>query len=147
MFEYSLRLALQTDFPAIRRLIRIGMINPSGLDWNRFTVAVKPEGEVIGCGQIKPHGRGIFELASVAVDPKHRNNGIASAIVVGLMKDAPRPLYLTCRSGLGPFYGKFGFVALSLNEMPVYFQRMSKLAGLVTALARTRETLLVMKLK
>ena len=52
-----------------------------------------------------------------------------------------------CQSSLGPFYEKFGFHAISYEEMPRYFQRMSKLAGLVTALARREERLLIMKLQ
>jgi hypothetical protein len=52
-----------------------------------------------------------------------------------------------CESSLGPLYEKFGFRAISYEEMPRYFQRMSKLAGLVTTLARRKERLLIMNLK
>ena len=63
------------------------------------------------------------------------------------MKDSPRPLYLMCESSLGALYEKFGFRAIVYDEMPRYFQRMSKLAGLVTMLARRDVFLLVMKLQ
>jgi len=56
-------------------------------------------------------------------------------------------LYLMCESALGALYEKFGFRAISYEEMPRYFQRISKLAGLVTTLARREERLLVMKLQ
>jgi hypothetical protein len=52
-----------------------------------------------------------------------------------------------CESSLGPFYEKFDFRAVPYEEMPRYFQRISKLAGLVTSLARREERLLVMKLQ
>jgi hypothetical protein len=52
-----------------------------------------------------------------------------------------------CESSLGPLYEKFGFRGISYDEMPRYFQRMSKLAGLVATLARREERLLVMKLQ
>jgi hypothetical protein len=52
-----------------------------------------------------------------------------------------------CESALGSFYEKFGFRGISYEEMPRYFQRISKLVGLATTLARREEHLLVMKLQ
>ena len=118
-----------------------------GLDWKRFVVAVNESDEILGCGQLKPHGDGMLELASIAVYIEHRGKGVARLILHHLLKDSPRPLYLMCRSPLGPLYEKFGFHEIPYDEMPRYFQRMSKLAGLVTALARREERLLVMKLQ
>ena len=120
-----------------------------GLDWKRFVVATDQEGEVIGCGQLKPHGKEIFELASIATRPEYRNQGVARAIIERLLADSPRPLYLMCRSRLEPLYEKFGFHAISYAEMPRYFQRISKLAGWVEMVARSGEGegLSVMKLQ
>jgi N-acetylglutamate synthase-like GNAT family acetyltransferase len=142
-----IRPAHETDAAPIRDLIDLVGINPMGLDWKRFVVAVNERDEMIGCGQIKPHGQEVLELASIAVYPEHQGKGVARAIIEHLLKDSPRPLYLMCKSSLGPFYEKFGFRAISCEEMPRYFQRMSKLAGLVTTLARREEHLLIMKLK
>jgi N-acetylglutamate synthase-like GNAT family acetyltransferase len=102
---------------------------------------------MIGCGQLKPHGQDLLELASIAVYPEQRGRGIARAIIEHLLKNSPRPLYLMCESSLGPLYEKFGFCAISYEEMPRYFQRISKLAGLATTLARREERLLIMKLQ
>jgi len=118
-----------------------------GLDWKRFIVAVNERDEMIGCGQLKPHGADILELASIAVSPEHQGRGVARAIIEHLLKESPRPLYLMCESSLAALYEKFGFRGIAYEEMPRYFQRMSKLAGLVTALARREERLLVMKLQ
>jgi N-acetylglutamate synthase-like GNAT family acetyltransferase len=145
--EYSLRPAAETDAGAIRRLILKVGINPTALDWRRFIVATAPEGRVIGCGQIKPHGREIMELASIAVEEKYRKQGIAAAIINELLRTPTRPLYLTCRSRLGPYYERFGFVAIGPDEMPVYFRRLTQVAGILDAVARLGETLLVMKLE
>src|SRR5574339_218723 len=141
-----IRPARETEAAQIRDLIYLAGINPMGLDWKRFVVAVNDGDEMIGCGQLKPHGQEILELASIAVYPKHQGKGIARAIIEHLMKDTPRPLYLMCESSLGPLYEKFGFRGLAYEEMPRYFQRISKLAGLATTLARREERLLVMKL-
>ena len=118
-----------------------------GLDWKRFIVAVDDRDEMIGCGQLKPHGADILELASLAVYPDFQGRGVARAIIEYLLKDSPRPLYLMCESSLGTFYEKFGFRGIAYDEMPRYFQRMSKLVGLAAVLARREERLLVMKLQ
>jgi N-acetylglutamate synthase-like GNAT family acetyltransferase len=142
-----IRAARETEAAQIRDLIyRVG-INPMGLDWRRFVVAVDDHDEMIGCGQLKPHGQDVLELASIAVYPDHQGKGVARAIIEHLLKDSPRPLYLMCESALGPLYEKFGFHEISYEEMPRYFQRISKLAGLVTTLARREERLLIMKLQ
>lgn len=147
MTNFSLRPARETESAQIKRLIHLVGINPIDLDWKRFVVAVNDRDEMLGCGQLKPHGKDILELASLAVFPEHRGKGIARALIEYLLKDSPRPLYLMCESSVGPLYEKFGFRGISYEEMPRYFQRISKLAGLVTTLARREEHLLVMKLQ
>ena len=141
------RPARETEATQIRNLIYLVGINPTGLDWKRFVVAVNDQDEMIGCGQLKPHGQDVLELASIAVYPEHQGKGVARLIIEHLLKDSPRSLYLMCESSLGPLYEKFGFRGISYEEMPRYFQRMSKLAGLVTTLAHRKERLLVMKLQ
>lgn len=143
----TIRSARETDAAQIRDLIHVVGINPMGLDWKRFVVAVDDRDEMLGCGQIKPHGRDILELASIAVHPEHQGKGIGRAIIEYLLQNSPRPLYLMCESSNGPLYEKFGFREISYNEMPRYFQRISRVAGLVTTLARREERLMIMKLK
>jgi N-acetylglutamate synthase-like GNAT family acetyltransferase len=142
----TIRPAQEMEAAEIRDLIHLVGINPTGLDWKRFVVAVNDKDEMIGCGQLKPHGQDVLELASIAVYPEQQGKGIGRAIIEHLLKDSPRPLYLMCESSNGPLYEKFGFREVCYEEMPRYFQRMSKLAGLVTTLARREERLLIMKL-
>ncbi len=142
-----IRSAREAEASRIRDLIHKVGINPLGLDWKRFVVAVNDRDEMLGCGQIKPHGPEVLELASLAVYPQHQGKGIARAIIEHLLKDSPRPLYLMCESALGPLYEKFGFREISYEQMPRYFQRISKLAGLATMLAHREERLLIMKLQ
>lgn len=143
----GIRPARESESSQMKELIHLVGINPTGLDWKRFVVAVNDRDEMIGCGQLKPHGNDVLELASLAVYPEHQGKGVARALIEYLLKDSPRPLYLMCESSLRPLYEKFGFQEIQYEEMPRYFQRISKLAGLVTALARRKERLLVMKLK
>lgn len=146
MAEILLRPALETDFPAIKALVHEAQINPMGLDWHHFIVAETPDGQFAGCGQLKPHSDGTLELASIAVIPPQRGKGIARAIIQKLMDEAPRPLYLTCRSQLGPFYEKFGFRGISGSELPKYFQRISRLAKVINSLHLVQDKMLVMML-
>jgi N-acetylglutamate synthase-like GNAT family acetyltransferase len=120
------------------------------LDWRRFVVAVDEQGQVIATGQVKPHQKGeILELASIAVVEQHRGEGLARTIIEHLLKDSPRPMYLTCRSRLQPFYQKFGFRTLTYGDMPRFYQRLSKLANVFMTITRQDQAdgLSVMKLQ
>ena len=144
---YTLRPARETESAPIKALIHLVGINPMDLDWKRFIVAVNDQDEIMGCAQLKPHGKDMLELASLAVYPEQRGKGVGRALIEALLKDSPRPLYLMCESAVGPLYEKFGFQEIQYEEMPRYFQRISKLAGLVTSLAHRQERLMVMKLQ
>jgi amino-acid N-acetyltransferase len=147
MVAYTLRPARESESALIKALIHSVGINPMGLDWKRFVIAVNDRDEIIGCGQLKPHGKEIIELASIAVAPEHRGNGVARRVIEHLLEESPRPLYLTCVSSNGPLYQKFGFVSIQYEEMPRYFQRLSKLGEALITLSRRNERLLVMKLQ
>ena len=145
--KYSLRPALESESSSIKDLIKLVGINPTGLDWKRFIVAVNERGQVVGCGQIKPHGADIRELASIAVLPKYRGQGIARAVIEMLLDESSRPLYLMCLSHNGPMYEKFGFRALEAEALPRYFSRMKKIFDIADVFRKTEESLLVMKLE
>ena len=144
--EYRLRPATEADFPEIKALIRQVRINPIGLDWSRFTVAVDGSGRMIACAQLKPVPGDVVELASLAVRRSYRRRGIARALIEHLLKNAPRPVYLTCRSGLGKMYEKFGFQVVDGEEVPRYYRRLQRLAGIFMNLTGKNDSLLVMKL-
>jgi len=92
MHPYQIRFAQETESAQIKALIYEVGINPTGLDWRRFLVAVDGSGRVIGCGQIKPHGSDVLELASIAVLPEQRGQGIARRIIDQRLSENPRPL-------------------------------------------------------
>lgn len=145
--DFYLAPALETDFPAIKALIYETGINPTSLNWQRFRVAkTTATDQFIACGQLKPHGDGTVELASIATAPAWRGKGVASAMVQKLIDEGPRPLYLTCLSSMGTFYQKFGFRSISGDELPKYYRRLSTFAGVVHALHLIGEKMLVMQL-
>ncbi len=147
MEKYTVRYALESESAQIKDLINLVGINPTGLDWKRFLVAVNDSGQVIGCGQIKPHGGDIRELASIAVLPEYRGQGIARAVIEMLLRENPKPLYLMCISHNGPMYEKFGFQAIANSQLPRYFSRIKKLFDITDVFRKTEEDLLVMKLE
>ena len=145
--EYVVRRATRNDLPAVRALIHTVHINPTGLDWSRFLVAAGPEGNLIGCGQIKPHADGSRELASIAVQEQARGQSVARAVIEALLDLQPeRPLFLICRSRLGPFYIKWGFHAIVQEEMPTYFRNISRVERIFNSKAQPEDRLLVMRL-
>lgn len=139
-----LRIAQEEDARVIRDLIHEAQINPFGLDWRHFIVAVDPKAGIIGTGQIKTHYDGTRELASIAVRPAYQNRGIAKQIIQQLLEENPPPLYLTCRSSLGAFYQKFGFLPLETRQLGGYFARIHRLGAFFMKLRRTEDGLLVM---
>jgi N-acetylglutamate synthase-like GNAT family acetyltransferase len=145
MNDYQLRQATSDDSPSIRKLVLEAHINPTSLDWNRFIVAVDPKDRVIGCGQVKPHRDGSLELASLVVHPSWRGLGMARDILEHLIASHEGTLYLMCRSSLGPLYEKFGFQAIDTPQMPKYFQRVSRISGIIETLRKEGEKLLIMK--
>jgi hypothetical protein len=146
MASFHIRPAIQSDFASIRALICSVRINPIGLDWRRFVVAVDSKGEVIGCGQIKPHWDGSQELASLAVDLEWRERGVARAVIRHLLDSHPGVIYLTCRAELRVFYERFYFRLAKAPEMSAYFRLIWGLFRIIKALHLVREGLLVMVL-
>ena len=102
----------ESDAATIRKIIREARINPFSLELAAFHHRR---------GRSRQGGRhragtdydGSRELASIAVVPACQGKGIATRIIERLLSQNPSPLYLTCRGTLGPFYRRFGFVALS----------------------------------
>ena len=139
----NLRPATQADQPIIKRIIRDENLNPMSLDWRHFLIA-EENGVVIGIGQMKQHGDGSRELASIAVVPERRGQGIASEIIRALLATENGNVYLTCRDKMETFYNRFGFCKIGRDEMTPYFRRLHRIGNIFARLAKTE--MLVMKL-
>ena len=140
----DIRPAAASDQSTITRMIHDAGINPMSLDWHRFIVA-EDDGEIVGVGQIKQHGDGSRELASIAAIPARRGQGIGSEIIRTLLAHENGVLYLTCREQLEIYYTRFGFRKIARDEMPPYFRRIIRLANIFTALSRGGVRIIVMK--
>ena len=144
----TLRPAAAEDQPAINALIKTVDINPMDLKWPHFLLAVDDDTQqVVATGQIKQHGDGSYELASIGTLPEYRGRGLAHQIIARLITQHTGELYLTCLSTMGPLYEQFGFRALTFDEMPTYFRRLTRVAKMAMWLDRRGLKLLVMKLE
>ncbi|RMG99292.1 MAG: N-acetyltransferase [Chloroflexi bacterium] len=133
--SFTLRPAQKKDADTIRQMIKKARLNPMGLDWRRFIVAIDENGRIIGCGQVKPHRDGSRELASLVVQKPWRKKGVARAIITHLQQQHHPPLWLMCGSHLIPFYTKHGFQHITNpNQMPPYFRRINHLFHLYSRL-------------
>jgi N-acetylglutamate synthase-like GNAT family acetyltransferase len=134
----TIRPATEGDQPTIRRLINEANLNRMGLHWQTFLVA-EENGEVVGVGQVKAHGDGSRELASMAVVPPRQGQGIGSTIINALLaREQDVVLYLTCRRELEGYYNRFGFRLLDLPAYPPYFRRLIPVINSVARLFRIR---------
>lgn len=113
-----IREATEADADAIRGLIRAAQLNPRDLDWRRFLVA-DDGGSVVACAQIRVHGGGSRELASVAVDPRRQGEGIGRAISeAAIAREPVRPLYLYTESIRTEYWRKFAFREIDGDGIP-----------------------------
>src|SRR4026207_2117218 len=120
-----IRPAVAADQKRIGAIIREAQINPMDLKWQHFIVAVNDDTQkIVGTAQIKTHGDGSRELASIATVPNYQHQGIATRPIQHWLANSTGPLYLGCRSQLEPFYERFGFRRLMDKEMPPYFRRL-----------------------
>lgn len=142
---YDIRPATEHNQAAIMALIRRVGINPLGIKWQRFLVAVNEADELIGCGQVKSHRDGSHELASIAVEDAWRGQNVGRTLIVELQSVHGRPLWLTCRSELRCFYEASGFIEMTdLDRMPPYFRRLKRFARLIQTITRQKVRLAVM---
>ena len=133
--SYTIRQAVEADQPVITAIVRHAGINPFSLHWPRFLVA-EDGGQVIGVVQIKLHGDGSRELASLAVIPERQGQHIGSALVGAILAGERGPLYLMCRDPLEGYYARFGFRRVTSPQMTPYFRRFMRVSGVFTLLSR-----------
>ena len=137
---FALRWANAEDASVIKRLIRAENLNLLGIEWQRFIVAEDVTGEaprIVGMGQVKVHGDGSRELASIATVPDRRGEGIATAIIDALLSTQAGDVYLTCRVRNEKFYERFGFGRVTEPQgVPPYFAQLVRLMNLAHRVGR-----------
>src|SRR5260221_7817757 len=140
------RPATAADQKTIKEIIHAVQINPMDLKWPNFVLAVDQDsGAIVGTAQVKQHGDGSRELASIATVPSHRQQGIAHQLINHVLAQHPGKLYLTCLDTMESFYQEFGFRTITTTEMTPYFRRMMRIAGALNFVSDEGRRLRVMQ--
>lgn len=115
--ECAIRPACDQDIKSIRRLVWSAKLDPTQLRWEQFWV-IECEGKLAACGQLRNFA-GAQELGSLVVAKDWRDRGLGSYLTKYLIQQATEPLYLECLGKrLASFYTRFGFVEVSVQELP-----------------------------
>jgi N-acetylglutamate synthase-like GNAT family acetyltransferase len=142
---FRLRPAAATDQQTIKQMVRSARLNPIGLNWQRFILAVTADDQIIGCVQLKPHRGGVLELASLVVIKGWRRKGVARLLIENLKETAEPPIWLMCMSRLKKFYEPFGFRQVRLGEpMPGYYRWMLRMTFIINRLGPPGQSLTIM---
>jgi N-acetylglutamate synthase-like GNAT family acetyltransferase len=123
---FRLREAQAADQKVIRQIVRQARINPFGIYWPNFLIA-EVDGRIASIGQIKVHGDGSRELASIAVRPEFQRQGIAGTIIEALLAGEEGVLFLTCMRKMEGFYQPFGFRWATGAELSRNMARLDRL--------------------
>ena len=143
-----IRPATHNDRSAIRALVWRAHLYPLRLSWPRFLVA-EEDGMIVAVGQMRCHGDGTRELASLVVAPDQRGRSLSCRLTERLLEREDQAVYLCCRTDLERFYGRFGFRPVQPVDVPRSLARLCWLEDLATRLLgfllRSPSRLLLMK--
>ena len=135
------------DRKAIWRIIRNRRLNPFGIDWSKFLVAVDPEERVIGIGQLKSHRRDSVELASIAVVRRYERQGIATDIIVSLIRRAEPGVWLSCLQKMREFYRQFGFEEVPPKDVaPGYYRIFARVSSIIALFGGANQRVIAMRI-
>lgn len=136
MTDFEIRPARANEAAAIRSMIHTEWLDPFNVHWENFLVA-ETNGRIIGMGQIKPYP-GARELGSLAVVADQRKRGVGAAIIKALIARENGPLYLFCLAFREPYYGKFGFRSVTVDDLPPALKSKFRLGKFFARLYRRR---------
>jgi amino-acid N-acetyltransferase len=133
-----IRAATERDQAAIRALVRSERLNPTGLHWRNFLVAVDGDG-LAGAVQMRKHADGSRELGSLVVAARRRRQGIAARLIDTLLASERASVHMVTGAAHAAHYRRWGFRAIEPEQAPrsVRFNyRMGQLACVVSFLKR-----------
>lgn len=115
-------------FTAINSLIIIlsNIIIGAAINWSRFWVIVYEQDykqELIGCASVSYYSKK-SSLGYLYIKPLWRNRGLGSYLLKHLVHKSPHPVSLVCKPKLVEFYGSYGFLPVSWQELSPTFTVM-----------------------
>ena len=145
--HYTMREGRSRDRKVIRRIITSRRLNPFGINWRRFLVAVDPRGRIVGIGQLKSHRHGSVELASIAVLRRYERKGVAREIIETLIRRSGEGLWLSCLRKMREFYHQFGFYEVPAKyTAPSYYRMIAKVSSIATLFGGVNQQVIVMRI-
>lgn len=127
--ECTLRSATSEDIWSIRLLVLGAKLDPTQIRWQQFWV-IECNGQLVACGQLRNFS-GAQELGSLVVLPAWRGRGLGTFLTQHLIHQATQPLYLECLGDrLARYYTRFGFIAISFEDLPPSLKRKFGLSQL-----------------
>jgi amino-acid N-acetyltransferase len=139
--ECTIRPASAQDIKSIRMLVWSAKLDPTQLRWQQFWV-IECNGDLVACGQLRNFA-GAQELGSLVVAKDWRDRGLGSYLAKHLIAQATEPLYLECLGKrLASFYTRFGFVEVSVQELPQSVKFKFGLSNLAKTLFRIPLTIM-----
>ena len=104
----SIRRATERDQQSIRASVHSERLNPTGINWANFLVAVMG-GRIIGAVQMRKHSDGSNELGSLVVTKEARGHGIASRLIDVLLAEEREPVWVITAEPYAGAYSRWGF--------------------------------------
>jgi amino-acid N-acetyltransferase len=133
----QMRRAVALDQLAITQLVHGERLNPHGLDWANFVVAVMGN-TVMGAAQMRQHPDGSRELGSLVVSRAHRGRGIAGRLINALLARHTGAVHVITRHTNAGHYRRWGFVVIEACDAPRSVRRNRLLGQMVSVLALLR---------
>lgn len=113
----AIRAATADDQNAIVGLVHSERLNPHGLEWPNFVVAVDGQA-LVGAAQIRKHKDGSRELGSLVVDGPYRRQGLASRLIDRLLAgESGRVLVITGKIRAA-YFARWGFQPIASGRAP-----------------------------
>ncbi len=128
-----IRHARQEEQEIIVSLIHQAKINPRNLHWENFLVA-EGDGKIVGIRQVKTHIQGTREVGSGYVLPEYRHRGISARLMNEILNGEKGTLYLMCRDIWIPYYERFGFQRVAVDQLPADFGKEYRIGRFITSL-------------
>jgi len=139
--QCAIRPACAQDIKSIRMLVWSAKLDPTQLRWQQFWV-IECSGDLVACGQLRNFA-GAQELGSLVVAKDWRDRGLGTYLAKYLIQQATEPLYLECLGKrLASFYTRFGFVEVSVQELPQSLKFKFGLSQLAKTLFRIPVTIM-----
>jgi amino-acid N-acetyltransferase len=131
------RQAVALDQLAITQLVHGERLNPNGIGWANFIVAVMGS-KVVGAVQMRQHADGSRELGSLVVGRAHRGRGVAGRLINALLACHTGTVHVITRHTNAGHYRRWGFAVIQTCDAPRALRRNRLFGQMASLLALLR---------